>query len=531
MSEKKLILLIIIAGLLIRLINFNFPYFTADEARLGFRAYTLSKTGTDELGRKFPLIFNSLDDYQLPLTSYLTAAGVIIFGKSDLGVRIPFIFLGVLIVWLTYLISKELNLSKGVRLLSSLIVAFSPILIFVSKTPNETVLLTCLFQLFFYLLISKKNNIFTVVLVSVLLTLTSKIAWFILPPFTAFTLFFFQKDFSTKSKVIVLISFLMAIMSIIVFLEIPQAKRSLVENNFSIFSDLSIQNGINRLRGQGIASGWPPILDKLFFNRGQFFIVGFLNWLAALNLNVFFGEFDRTSQFGFVGLGAWPKVLIIPFIFSLFKIFKKFDEKMIIALGYLGIFTFPILFIKNGHAPNIAVITLPFMGILIAFGLLGINRLFKICIISFAVLEVFANLFALSPQLKSTNDLRPAWVDKIVLAGFAGSKKTSKIVYSEDIVSDITSFIDWYGPVKSDLQYSNIDFPYRFRVYNQSNFRIIAHEDRFYSCGLTNPDSILVSSKDLAKIRKNFETSVDNTFKDSMGNKVAFKLKPGICIK
>ena len=70
-TKKTLLLFSIIffISVFIRLINISLPFFTADEARIAYRGYVLASLGKDELGRSYPLIFNSKNDYQLPVTS------------------------------------------------------------------------------------------------------------------------------------------------------------------------------------------------------------------------------------------------------------------------------------------------------------------------------------------------------------------------------------------------------------------------------------------------------------------------------
>ena len=58
MKFKSLLLIIILASLL-RIWNLNnFPVgFNADEAAIGYNAYSLLQTGKDEYGSSFPLAF------------------------------------------------------------------------------------------------------------------------------------------------------------------------------------------------------------------------------------------------------------------------------------------------------------------------------------------------------------------------------------------------------------------------------------------------------------------------------------------
>src|SRR3989344_2682579 len=96
------LLLIIFAAFIIRILNLPFPVFTSDEASVAFRGYTLATTAKDELGRVAPILFNSSEYYQLPAVSYITALGMLVFGKTDFGARAPFILTSVVIVLLIF---------------------------------------------------------------------------------------------------------------------------------------------------------------------------------------------------------------------------------------------------------------------------------------------------------------------------------------------------------------------------------------------------------------------------------------------
>ena len=118
---RRVIILIFLAVLL-RIFNFSFPAFTTDEVRIAFRGYEISRNGVDELGRKFPYLFNSLDDYQLPLISYISTLGAGIFGKSELGTRIPFIIMGLILMLLTYKVATQLRRERSFHFFSAFIV-------------------------------------------------------------------------------------------------------------------------------------------------------------------------------------------------------------------------------------------------------------------------------------------------------------------------------------------------------------------------------------------------------------------------
>src|SRR3989344_8277751 len=82
--------------------------FTPDEASFGYDAYSILKTGKDQWGKPFPLVFESFGDFKSPLYAYLTIPSVALFGLNKFAVRLPNAILGTLAVLVTYFLSKKL---------------------------------------------------------------------------------------------------------------------------------------------------------------------------------------------------------------------------------------------------------------------------------------------------------------------------------------------------------------------------------------------------------------------------------------
>ncbi len=97
-----------------------------DEAAIAYNAYSLLKTGKDEYGIPFPLLFRSFDDYKLPGMIYSTALSVWAFGLNELGVRFPSALFGTLSIIIFFLISKEFFQSTVYSLLSTVYFSLSP---------------------------------------------------------------------------------------------------------------------------------------------------------------------------------------------------------------------------------------------------------------------------------------------------------------------------------------------------------------------------------------------------------------------
>jgi len=533
-KPKNLIFSLLVLGFLLRIINFSFPSFTSDEARIAYRAFTIAKEGKDELGRNLPILFNSLTDYQLPVTSYITVLGVFLFGKTDLGVRIPFTLLDLGILYLTFKISQLLTSKKKFSFLSALVLVFSPGLIFLSRIPNDSIVLTFLTTLLFYLLAKGKPNLILITLVIIMSLLVSKFAWFVISPFVIFTLFFYNTDLSKKTKIkISTFCLLVTIPIVLFFLQIPQFIRGLSENNFSIFSEITIQNGINKLRGQGIDSGWPPFLEKIIFNKTHFLIVGLLHWLSNLAPGIYFGQFDKSGVLGFTQMGAFAKILIIPFFLGLVYLIRygKREEKLILAFFF--ILTFPAGFSYPSNSPVLIALTLPFAALIIAFGLLNLRKGLVIGIILIMILEIGLNLLYLAPEQKNTYNLRPNWVKKLSLDIYEFSK-SKPVIVSDDLVSeDIVPFIEWYNPEAFEANSSNVVYPYKYRESNIKNIskfntiKIHGSEQTFSSCK-SDENKIFLSKRDKNKIEI-LDFRIARSYKNDLDEEVAFLLEKGFC--
>ena len=103
----------LLAGIL-RMYNLSSvpPSLNADEVANGYNAYSILKTGKDEYNRKLPLLFQSFDDYKLPVNIYFTVPSIAVFGLNDFAVRFPSALFGTLTVLLTYFLVKELFVNR-----------------------------------------------------------------------------------------------------------------------------------------------------------------------------------------------------------------------------------------------------------------------------------------------------------------------------------------------------------------------------------------------------------------------------------
>lgn len=531
-SSISIILYLMVIAFMLRVANISFPFFNADEARIAYRAFSLSHYGQDELGRRLPFIFNSLTDYQLPITSYLASIGVLLFGRTDFGVRIPFIILGLLIIYLTYKISFNFSNKKNFSYFSASALIFSPVLIYLAKVPNDLIVLTFFIMLVYYLLIKRPQNKIFLALAIFFSLLVSKIAWFVIVPFVIFTLFTTRNSFSRRSNIYLSILCILLTLSIVlIFLNIPQAKRSFSDHNFSLFSQASVQGLLERFRGQGLDLGWSANIEKLILNKGHFLIIATLHWLSNIAPDRYFGQFDKTGLLNFTQSGALAKALIIPFFLGIFYILTKGKKEEKFILIYFIILTFPALFVYPSYTPTVLVLTLPFASLVIAFGFLSMKRRISLLVVLLVILEIGFNLFGISFERKNTFSIRPEIV-KQLSEDIYKIAKSEKIAVSDNIVDeDLVPYIQWFNPVgKPWSLYAQVSYPYKFRPTKLQNIEILGSDSKINGCQENNFDKVLVSVRDKGKI-SSAEFKIVKIYQDSFGQNIAYLSEKGLCIK
>jgi 4-amino-4-deoxy-L-arabinose transferase-like glycosyltransferase len=108
-----------------------------DEAGQGYSAYSILKTGRDEFGKPFPIVFRSLTDFKTPIYTYLIIPFIPLFGLNTFTVRFPSFFFSILTIPILYFLVKELSGNKNLALTSSLLLAISPWHILFGRTDFE----------------------------------------------------------------------------------------------------------------------------------------------------------------------------------------------------------------------------------------------------------------------------------------------------------------------------------------------------------------------------------------------------------
>lgn len=127
--SKIILLVIVFVGLYFRTYNLqnNPAGFFCDEAATGYNAYTILKSGVDEYGNKFPLLFKSFGNNRLPIPIYFTVPFVWLLGLNEMSTRLPSAVIGTLTIIVIYHLLKTLYPKfKAVPLAGAFLLAISP---------------------------------------------------------------------------------------------------------------------------------------------------------------------------------------------------------------------------------------------------------------------------------------------------------------------------------------------------------------------------------------------------------------------
>ena len=142
------IILIIAAALRLWHLGSVPPSLSLDEVSIGYNAYSILKTGTDEYGYRFPLLLRAYDDWRPALYAYFVVPFIALIGLTPVAVRLPAALMGIAAVAGTYLLVKELlkiitaDKSKEfkteiIALSAALLMAISPWHVYLSRLGHE----------------------------------------------------------------------------------------------------------------------------------------------------------------------------------------------------------------------------------------------------------------------------------------------------------------------------------------------------------------------------------------------------------
>lgn len=339
--KKSLIALILIVfvGLLLRssFLNISPPGFNADEAALGYNAYSLLKTGKDEWGSSFPLVFKSFSDYKPGGYIYLAMPFVAIFGLNEFSTRLPSIILGTLSIWLIYLVSKRIFKDEVIALSTAFLLSISPWHIHFSRGAWETNVATFFILLGVYGFIRGLENyrwFFVPATAFIMSMYTYQSPRLLIPLFALGLAAVYWKKIFTK-KIIYVVIFGIALLIPLIFVTVTNKGLARFQG-ISFFTDVGIEVRMNQDRGEH--SGPNTILGRVYHNKPVSFGLSFLgHYFDHFDPNFLFIKGDSLKRNNVPEMGQLYLFEFITIALGLFYLFSRKNPLTWIILIWLGI--------------------------------------------------------------------------------------------------------------------------------------------------------------------------------------------------
>lgn len=256
----------------------------ADEAAIGYNAYSLLQSGKDEYGEWFPLAFKSFGDYKPGLYFYIVLPFVAMFGLNEFAVRLPSALLGVGTIILLYFLGKELFKSRLVALCSAFILAITPWHINFSRGSWETNAATFFITLGIFLFLKKIGHpwgVFWSLLSFLVAMYVYQSPRLVVPALFLgiFGLYFNDgvgrfKGLLVSWKKYALVFVVLLVLSIPLGLQFLVGGGSARFSGLSYFADSGPQNRVNELRGEH--NNQSSIEAKVFHNKITAYATQFL---------------------------------------------------------------------------------------------------------------------------------------------------------------------------------------------------------------------------------------------------------------
>lgn len=275
-----LLFILLIAGLRFYKLGQLPSGINADEASIGYDAYSILKTGRDQWGDFLPLnYFKSFGDYKLPVHFYLTVPSILIFGLNEFAIRLPAALAGFLSVFLTYFLTYELfrkgkyeNYAFVLALLSAFLLAISPWHFVLSRTGHEISLSVFLIILGMLLFLRNDLLFFLAFFLGFYTYHTARIFILLILPFL---FFLYRKKALIKSKLrtCLLVYFLLFLTPFLLnFFSKTGGVRILQTTGIP---KVGMINQVNEKRGVCFQF-LPTFLCRFFYNRLEVFGVEYL---------------------------------------------------------------------------------------------------------------------------------------------------------------------------------------------------------------------------------------------------------------
>jgi 4-amino-4-deoxy-L-arabinose transferase-like glycosyltransferase len=328
------IILILVIASLLRLIALDkYPAgLNADEAAIGYNAWSLLETGKDEHAISWPIVFRSFDDYKPPVYFYLVIPFVKVLGLNIWAVRLPSALLGIASVLLVYLLCKKLfPKQKYLTEISALLLAISPWHLQFSRggwEANAALFFILLGVYGFFKGLEKPKYLFLFVVSLVISIYTYHSARLVSPLLALSLVIIFKNSILSslsgkKLKIIIAATILGLLMALPLAVQMLSKEGQSRFTGVSIFSDTGPLWQALEMRRAHPDGLYVKLIHNQYLSYGLRFVK---NYLSHFSLRFLFVSGDEIARSKVPGMGQ-TYLLLAPFYFLGLLNLLKLDSK------------------------------------------------------------------------------------------------------------------------------------------------------------------------------------------------------------
>lgn len=497
-----------------------------DEASHGYNAYSILKTGKDEHGVSYPLVFKAFGDQKLPLYTYLTVPAIKFFGLSVSAVRLPSVLVGSLLPIVIFFLLLEFGFKRKISLLGGLIASTSPWTIILSRFGYESNLGLLLFSLgiLFSLMSVRRQKIYIPLFAGIFfgLSLYSYIAYRFITPLILLSiiiLYFKKNTFATKIKLVLIFSFLLTIAPLALTLLNPQSAARFNQAGYGYSSGLKMEIDENRTF---CSQKLPRILCYSASNKALFMVRSYLyRYIETFSPGYLFLTGDNKDPSLYVDNFGLFYVWLLPFyLLGILVILNRLYHKhftandIFIFLGCILSVT-PSLLVGSAHILRLTAL-FPFLIIVMMYGVSLLENYFKnkivrqiaygsLYILSFLSAFFFLILF-LTVHVQKYETAFRTFVPKLM--NYLGVQDPHTQIYINSLTEGIMyySFINKVDPsfYQKNVKWNKPDAIGFFHASDLSNIHITNENLYILGCRLKkeHTNALYVSNENISDIPK-----------------------------
>jgi len=437
-----------------------------DEISMGVSAHSILETGRDEWGSQLPILFRSYGEWKSAVYIYLLVPFIKVIGLNAWAVRLPSALAGILAVYLSYLIGKKIYNEK-IGLWAAFFLAVSPWHLLLSRPAFEAnVSLTLILAgVYFFLRSSPISHYPSIIYSAILFGLAPHTynSAKVVVPFLVLYLVFSTRLYQRLKDLLIFLGILL-LFATPILLNLFSGRAQYRYSQVGVTTDLK---GLNEFIDTRRTFPMPPLVNKLSFNRGTYFIrqtIG--NYLAYFDPSFLVWEAGDHNQHHLKFFGVLYKVEFVFALLGLVTLFSRNSSSLthypliIIFLGFL-----PAAMTRDSHHVLRSILTLPGWQLLAALGLIQAQKTFK-PIIHYALCLIL--IFEISIFLLTYF----TWYPKAFARDWqAGYSEVATYLQTHESEYDRIVMTKWYGEPQLFLAFYNRWDPLWYQAENQQNIR------------------------------------------------------------